>query len=111
MASAVGAIRRQRTVRLQSPALPADTIRGFTLHGPREPRSQRATARQVRSTAMDRDPFVLQQPLFVRQPARESSEAPVAADDAVAGDAGGVGVLVERVADGAVALGPERRGD
>src|SRR5438132_13219222 len=60
--------------------------------------------------ARERDALFFQKLTLFGEPAREAGEGAVGADDTVTGDGRGVGVFVERVADGAVALAGEPAG-
>src|SRR5688572_21532952 len=59
----------------------------------------------------DLDAFLREQRLLLREPASESGQRAGAADDTMTRDGRRVRVLVQRVADGAVRLAPERAGD
>src|SRR5438552_14521814 len=55
--------------------------------------------------------FLLQHLFLLFQTTRVPGEFSVRADDAVAGDGEGVGIFIQRVADGAIAAGAEFAGD
>ena len=66
---------------------------------------------QVDFGTSESDPFVGQKPSFFGQAASKAGQGAVAADDAMAGDGGSIGVAVEGVADGAAAFCAKLLGD